>query len=112
MNTMTSPMSTPYPTLPMICTLRGPDKAPITLVGGKGANLARLVRAGFPVPEGFVITTAAYRAFLVRNEIAPSADATVGMDLEQLRTQITTAQVPQDLSTQILAAYEQLGALA
>lgn len=109
---MTSPMSTTYPTLPMICTLRGLDETPVTLLGGKGANLARLVRAGYPVPDGFVITTAAYRAFLVRNEIAPSADATVGMDLEQLRTQIITAQIPQDLSTQILAAYEQLGALA
>lgn len=30
------------------------------LVGGKARNLARLVRAGLPVPRGFVITTAAY----------------------------------------------------
>lgn len=29
--------------------------------GGKGLNLARLSRAGFPVPPGFIITTAAYR---------------------------------------------------
>src|SRR6266480_3372804 len=28
--------------------------------GGKGANLGELRRAGFPVPPGFVITTAAY----------------------------------------------------
>jgi rifampicin phosphotransferase len=32
-----------------------------SLTGGKGAGLARLVRAGFPVPPGFVITTAAFR---------------------------------------------------
>lgn len=31
-----------------------------TLVGGKGANLARLVKAGLPVPEGFCVTTLAY----------------------------------------------------
>jgi phosphoenolpyruvate synthase/pyruvate phosphate dikinase len=32
------------------------------VVGGKAANLGRLVRAGFPVPDGFVLTTFAYRA--------------------------------------------------
>jgi pyruvate,water dikinase len=32
-----------------------------SLTGGKGAGLARLIRAGFPVPPGFVITTAAFR---------------------------------------------------
>jgi phosphoenolpyruvate synthase/pyruvate phosphate dikinase len=34
-------------------------------VGGKGANLGELTRAGFPVPVGFCVTTAAYREFLV-----------------------------------------------
>jgi pyruvate,water dikinase len=33
-------------------------------VGGKGASLARIARAGFPVPPGFLITTDAYRAFV------------------------------------------------
>ena len=32
----------------------------VALAGGKGANLGELVRAGFPVPPGFVITTEAY----------------------------------------------------
>jgi hypothetical protein len=30
------------------------------LVGGKGANLGELVSAGFPVPNGFCVTSAAY----------------------------------------------------
>jgi phosphoenolpyruvate synthase/pyruvate phosphate dikinase len=30
-------------------------------VGGKAANLGELIRAGFPVPPGFCITTAAYQ---------------------------------------------------
>src|SRR5258705_12989844 len=34
------------------------DKA---LAGGKAVNLGVLIRAGFPVPGGFVITTEAYR---------------------------------------------------
>src|SRR5262245_65521185 len=33
-------------------------------VGGKGANLGELTRAGFPVPPGFCVTTAAYREFV------------------------------------------------
>jgi pyruvate,water dikinase len=38
--------------------------ATLPRVGGKGASLARLARAGFPVPPGFLITTSAYRAFV------------------------------------------------
>lgn len=33
-------------------------------VGGKGANLGELVRAGLPVPPGFVVTTASWSAFV------------------------------------------------
>lgn len=33
-------------------------------VGGKGANLGELVGAGLPVPPGFVVTTAAWGAFV------------------------------------------------
>jgi rifampicin phosphotransferase len=32
----------------------------VAVVGGKGANLGTLVRAGFPVPQGFVVDTRAY----------------------------------------------------
>lgn len=34
----------------------------VALAGGKGANLGELIRAGLPVPPGFVVTTDAYRA--------------------------------------------------
>jgi phosphoenolpyruvate synthase/pyruvate phosphate dikinase len=39
-------------------------KDDIALVGGKGANLGELSRAGLPVPPGFVVTTEAYDAFV------------------------------------------------
>ena len=38
--------------------------------GGKGANLGELAGAGFPVPPGFVLTTAAYQDFVNANGIA------------------------------------------
>ena len=34
------------------------------LLGGKGANLAEMVRLGIPVPAGFVVTTEACNAYL------------------------------------------------
>lgn len=100
-------ISTTSPTNPLICSLRGDDDAPLSLAGGKGANLARLVRAGFPVPDGFVITTAAYHAFLQSAGIG-RAEA----DPAQLQTRITAAPIPENLSSQIVAAYDQLGAPA
>ena len=40
------------------------DATRTALVGGKGANLGELTKAGFPVPSGFCVTTAAYREFV------------------------------------------------
>jgi pyruvate, water dikinase len=37
-------------------------------VGGKGASLGELTRAGIPVPEGFVVRTAAFDDFIARLE--------------------------------------------
>ena len=52
------------------------------LAGGKGAGLARLMRAGFPVPPGFVITTAVLREAFARafeHIQAPPANALDGV---------------------------------
>ena len=45
------------------------SQATLDRVGGKGASLARLVRAGLPVPDGFHVTTAAYRQFVDENDL-------------------------------------------
>jgi phosphohistidine swiveling domain-containing protein len=44
----------------VICQLIEASDAAV--VGGKAINLGELLRAGLPVPDGFVLTTAAYRA--------------------------------------------------
>jgi rifampicin phosphotransferase len=36
----------------------------LPLVGGKGANLGELTNAGFPVPDGFCVTTRAFEHFM------------------------------------------------
>ena len=46
----------------------GDDKE---LLGGKGAGLAEMTRAGLPVPPGFVVTTAACNAFYANNKQFP-----------------------------------------
>lgn len=45
------------------------DKEDIPLVGGKGANLGEMTQAGFPVPNGFVVTATAYYEFLKENDL-------------------------------------------
>lgn len=40
------------------------DSTSLPDVGGKGANLGEMSKAGFPVPQGFCVTTSAYREFI------------------------------------------------
>ena len=46
---------------PFVIPLDEIEEGQLSLVGGKALNLARLRRAGFKVPHGFVLTTALYR---------------------------------------------------
>ena len=41
----------------------------LEVVGGKGRSLARMARAGFSVPGGFQVTTAAYRTYVSDNDL-------------------------------------------
>jgi pyruvate,water dikinase len=50
------------------------------LVGGKGASLGELTRAGILVPPGFVVTTAAFEAALA----AIDPEGTIRADIERL----------------------------
>jgi pyruvate,water dikinase len=51
-----------------ICPLDTNDDA-LEVVGGKGRSLAQMSNAGFAVPGGFQLTTAAYRAFIAANDL-------------------------------------------
>lgn len=86
-----------------LSTCRAPD---LDLVGGKGANLGELIAAGLPVPDGFVITTAAYDAVI--GGAGVPALATSG-DPDGLRTLFETIEVPPALVDQIRAGYAALG---
>ncbi len=77
-------MSEQAPILLDLASARDP-----ALVGGKAVNLHRLIAAGLPVPDGFVVTTAAYRSAHEGGGEAPD--------------------VPGDLEEAIREAYARLG---
>jgi phosphohistidine swiveling domain-containing protein len=102
----------------LILPLASPD-ATLDTAGGKGANLARLVRAGFPVPPGFIIATGAYRAFLAANALEPIIQAALehvlaedAGALEQasatIRAAFAAGGMPPDMQAGIRAAYAEL----
>ena len=41
--------------------------------GAKAAKLGELARAGFPVPDGFVLTTSAFDRFMAANVLGPDS---------------------------------------
>ncbi len=67
-------MTTPAPLPQLFLPLNTPVDS-LKTVGGKGANLARLTNAGFPVPAGFTIPTAVYREFLADNDLASQIES-------------------------------------
>ena len=98
------------------------DKNDLPLVGGKGANLGELTKAGIPVPPGFIVTTVSYFNFLeeagLREEIEKilePLDTNNSQQLLQISTKIkdaiTSAEMPQDIADEIREAYKKLGGL-
>src|ERR687883_135419 len=53
-----------------VLDLRQLVRGDLDIAGGKGANLGELIRAGFPVPAGFVVTTAAYDHFVEQHSLS------------------------------------------
>jgi phosphohistidine swiveling domain-containing protein len=54
----------------------------LELIGGKGRSLAKMVRAGFSVPGGFLITADAYRTFINDNALHTTIIDTARADLK------------------------------
>jgi hypothetical protein len=95
------------------------EQATLETVGGKGASLARLTRAGLPVPSGFHVTTDAYRAFVAANDLQPAILAALAganpadpASLEAASSHIhhlfAEARVPADIAAAIRSAYAAL----
>lgn len=89
-------------------------EATLETVGGKGANLARLARAGLPVPGAFLLPVGAYRTFVAENGLAKVIEAALqGLDvtapaaLEAASAQIRSAFAGGMLSLPLRAALDE-----
>ncbi len=95
----------------LVAPLRRFSRGDLSVAGGKGANLGELIRAGFPVPPGFLLTTAAYDRFVTLNglEQAIAGARSNGQGGEAVRQAFQRAPIPPEVEWALLAAYDRLG---
>ncbi|HEX9069251.1 MAG TPA: PEP/pyruvate-binding domain-containing protein [Ktedonobacterales bacterium] len=126
---MLDPMTTPTPDPdrppstvgtenPLVLPLAAIEAGTVALVGGKASSLGDLLRAGFSVPDGFCVTTAAYA--LVSQHAAlepiiealaatsPSDTARLEQHAEQVRAALLSVSLPAMLADAIGAAMRRL----
>lgn len=93
--------------------------ATLALAGGKGTSLARLASAGLPVPDGYHITTDAYRDFVAANglhprilaalqPVDPARPATLEQAAQAIDALFAGGAMPPDLAAAIVQAYAAL----
>src|SRR5690349_12936788 len=105
---------------PLVLSFTQIGRSDLALAGGKGANLGEMTRAGFPVPPGFCVTTAAYRLFLAGHPdvagLFASLEASHPDDVEALRgaagtfrEELLRLPIPAPVEQAVLASWEKLG---
>ncbi len=112
--------SQPLGTEPLILPFERISAADLPRVGGKGANLGEMARAGFPVPPGFCVTTAAFDAFVAGcgelQALYVELEALEGKDVEaarraaeSTRAALGRAPIPPAVADAVLGAWRALG---
>lgn len=94
-------------------------KENVDIVGGKGANLGELIKAGMPVPFGFIVTSAAYFLFLEKTNLTEKIKNILeGLDTEdsnelqkrakEIQEEIKNAEMPEEIKNAIIENYKNL----
>ncbi|GBF08610.1 phosphoenolpyruvate synthase [Aeropyrum pernix] len=95
----------------------------LPLVGGKAAGLGEMIKAGIPVPPGFVVTSEAYRRFVFETGIAGFIKHILEETIvsgrpeeyekasELIRSKFVRTPMPPYLRRAIVDAYRKLGTL-
>lgn len=105
--------------LPLTAEFKDIDKNDLSLVGGKGANLGEMTKAGFPVPDGFAVTVPSYELFLKENDIAqkiydllkptdvddPAQLESVSKRIQKL---INSSKFPESVHKEVVKAYKKI----
>ena len=97
-----------------------PDGELAMAAGGKGASLCRMSRAGLPVPEGFIVRSEMFNAFMEANglwdyvfeklgTIDFSSYASLIAVSAEIRRRIIDCPVPQDMAEDIVKHYSKIG---
>ncbi len=92
----------------------------LAMFGGKGRSLAKLAAAGLPVPNGFLLSTGAYKGFVEANELQESilqivTDAAYGQTAAierasaDVQSMFEAAKLPRGIAESITQAYAALG---
>ena len=103
----------------LVLSLDDLSKEEVGIAGGKGANLGEMRKAGFPVPDGFVVTTEAFELFARGNDLEKKIgwllakiDEKNPKKLEtytsMIRLIIESSRIPKAIVEEVLAAYDQV----
>ncbi len=93
-------------------------KKDLNIAGGKAANLGEMMRASLPVPEGFVVLTAAYKKFVKDNNI----EEKIGFLIEgtendfkkldeasaKIKDLFDKSEMPKEIGEEIVGLYDSL----
>jgi len=74
-------------------------------IGSKGATLLKLSQAGFPVPEGFCVTTEAFLEFMGCVDACSSIHMNPAITVKELEDAIIASPIPEALDREIIDAY-------
>jgi phosphoenolpyruvate synthase/pyruvate phosphate dikinase len=106
---------------PYVISFQEIDRSKFFAVGGKGANLGELSRiAGIQVPDGFCVTTAAYKRITENNqEFNSLLDELTGLKAEEkisineisakIRMAIESVPIPKDIAEEITGYLTKFG---
>jgi len=96
--------------------------AEVDRVGGKAANLGHLIKNGFQVPRGFVVTTEAYLLFAIENNLQTVIEKelaevnyenphSVEEHAQCIKEAISASRLPERLTREIKEKYSEMGSL-
>ncbi len=93
----------------------------VAIAGGKGASLGEMTQVGIPVPEGFVVLSEAFEAFIKETDLNVEIDAILdGVDTDKIHTVeeasekiqalILEKEIPENIVRSITNSFNNLGA--
>ena len=102
-------------TLPPVLRFADVGRNDVPAAGGKGASLGELMRAGIRVPDGFVVTTEAFRAAVAALDLGsrvaaldPADGDAVAAACAELRSIVEAAPLPPEVVEAVAAGYTRL----